>query len=188
MEIKRVDRYWSGFFGLEVEDYLQPGIRVVPHAGLGEYHGIWVFRREGTGIVSAPLDWIEGLEEKVMGLEVEALHEEATIEQLGENAVERIVGPAWQGYVEREYFKPQPSEQVRELGAEDQPLLVRLAESGDARGWEDSGLGDRGGFVFGWRRGAQRGVPARDGPEQAGRLPNADGQCRGQAGGAAAGM
>ena len=152
----RVDRYWSGFFGLQVGEYLLPGIRVVPHAGLGDYRGVWLFRRGETGIVSAPADCVSEWAERVKGIAVEALHTVETLTRLRQGLVERVIGPGWQGYVEKQGFRSRSIDEkehdaleVRALGDEDRGQLSLLAVSGDVQGWEDSGLAGNEGFAFG---------------------------------------
>ncbi|BCM88413.1 hypothetical protein IAD21_00244 [Abditibacteriota bacterium] len=35
------DGHWASFFGLDVADFLEPGLKVVPHVGLSDYQGAW---------------------------------------------------------------------------------------------------------------------------------------------------
>ena len=150
MEFKRIECYWSEFFGLDMKDFMKPGICVVPHARLAEYNGVLLFRREQTGIIAAPINWIEKLRKKASKLTLSELHQTQTIDFLIGNAVEHVIGPAWQGYAEREDFCPHPSPQVRPLKSEEDILLQELASSGDPQGWEDGGFDGRIDSTFGY--------------------------------------
>lgn len=41
----RVARYWDDFFGCTPEELVMPGTRVLSHAGLADYQGVYLFRR-----------------------------------------------------------------------------------------------------------------------------------------------
>ena len=150
MEIHRVDIYWSNFFGLKPEEFLTPGIFVVPHARLANFSGAWVYRHKQTIVLSVPPGWVDLLLKKVTKINIDRIHSPQTTEYLFGDAIQRTVGPAYQGYAELKDFQPQPSSLVRLLSDEDNSDLEELADSGDPTGWRDGGSDRKKDFCFGY--------------------------------------
>lgn len=130
---------------------------VVPHAGLKDYNGAWLFVRGQRIILSVPsqmvlemtgkvetetLDWDDPLSEKV-------LHE------LFGDRITKMIGPVFQGYYSLPDLSFTQSEEVREIeGSGDLEALRDLGESCDHDGWDDSGLGEAQHASYGlWLRG-----------------------------------
>ena len=59
MESKRVDKYWSSFFGLAPNEMENSGVRVLSHQELSDYKGAWIFRHNSLTVVSVPNDLCE---------------------------------------------------------------------------------------------------------------------------------
>src|SRR4051812_43725744 len=52
--LEQTEKYWADFFGLSIEVLHRPGMQVVPHCGLSDYEGAWLFQYGATCIVSVP--------------------------------------------------------------------------------------------------------------------------------------
>jgi RimJ/RimL family protein N-acetyltransferase len=151
VESGRIDRYWAGFFGLTPEEFLQPGVRIVPHLGLGDYHGAWLFCHGETGVISVPAGEVTAVA-RAAGLTPGALVTPETAEMLFGSAIERLVGPAYQGYAEPRDFRPSPSPHVRALTPDDRDAFGQLQAACDPVEWMLSRLGPDDPEVFGYVR------------------------------------
>jgi hypothetical protein len=138
--IQRIDAAWAAFFGLSPPAFLRPGIQVVAHHELAGYQGVWLFRHHASVCLSVPPDSVEGVRAAVQAYTVERLFSEAGIRALLEPRIERIIGPAYQGYVERPQFRSAPEPRVRALSQADQAALRQLADACEVEAWEHSGI------------------------------------------------
>jgi GNAT superfamily N-acetyltransferase len=149
VRIRRIDATWAAFFGLSPPTFLRPGIQVVGHHQLADYQGVWLFRHHASLCLSVPPDSVEGVQAAVRAYTVEALFSEAGIRALLGPRIERIIGPAYQGYVERPQFRSAPHPGVRALSRADQAALQRLADACEVEAWEHAGIGVDEPHVFG---------------------------------------
>jgi GNAT superfamily N-acetyltransferase len=147
---RRIDRYWSDYFGLPPEEFLRPGLRVVPHARLAGYCGAWIFRRGPTVILSVPAERVAATEARATALPLETLLGEASARALFGDAVERIIGPAFQGHLDPAEFRPAPSPHVRMLTTADRPALEQFRAACGPADWELSNLKPDDTEVFGF--------------------------------------
>lgn len=154
MTPRRIDRYWSDFFGLAPADFLRPGLRVLPHAGLGDYRGAWIFRRGPSVLISVPPEWVERTATRADALPLEEMQSDAAIRALFGEASDRVIGPAFQGRLEPGRFRPAPSPHVRELTAADRPAFGAFLAGCDPLQWEHSNLSLDDSEVFGYFEGA----------------------------------
>jgi ribosomal protein S18 acetylase RimI-like enzyme len=150
----RIDRYWAGFFGLAPEEFLRPGVRVVAHAELGAYHGAWIYRRGTTALISVPPDLVAATEGRAAALPIEALQGEEGARALFGDAVERVIGPAFQGTLAPEAFRPVASPYVRRLTPGDRSAIEQLRAACDPVEWEHSNLTPERPEAFGYFDGA----------------------------------
>jgi GNAT superfamily N-acetyltransferase len=90
--------------------------------------------------VSVPPALRRFVQEAVQDFDAHALLTPDAIHDLFGNRVTRLVGPSYQGYVERPGFRPRPAEHVRLLSAPDRPAQERLRDACDPAEWEDSGI------------------------------------------------
>jgi GNAT superfamily N-acetyltransferase len=139
----------AAFFGLSPVAFLLPGIQVVAHHELADYGGAWLFRHHASLCLSVPPDSVEGTKAVVGSYTVESLFSEGGIRALFGSRVEQIIGPAYQGYIERPQFRPAPHPRVRALSRADQAALKQLADACEVEAWEHAGIALDEPHVFG---------------------------------------
>ena len=149
MTAQRVDATWAAFFGLSLPAFLLPGIQVVAHHELADYHGVWLFRHHASLCISVPPGLVERIRAVVGGYTVESLFGEANIRALFGPRIEQIIGPAYQGYIERPYFRSAARPGVRALDAPDRAALRQLADACEVGAWEHAGIAVNEPHVFG---------------------------------------
>src|SRR5262249_31073422 len=137
---RRIDSAWALFFGLSPHAFLLPGIQVVAHHGLAEYQGAWLFRHQSSLCLSVSSDAVEAVRIAVQAHTMESLFSEPGIRALFGSRVKEIVGPAYQGYVERPQFRSAPHPGVRALSPADEAALHQLADASGTSAWERSGI------------------------------------------------
>ena len=142
------DEYWARFFGLERGELGQPGLKVVPHAALGAYHGVWVWWHGDCTIVDVPSgrqseattraeEWSSAQLRTVAGLKEFMGQPEAT-----------VIGPAYHGAVESVSATPVYGCQITEVDPATLERFAALADT-DPEGWRDGSFGGRCEAVFG---------------------------------------
>lgn len=149
LTIHRIDAAWAAFFGLSPPAFLRPGIQVVAHHWLADYQGVWLFRHHASLCLSVPPGVMEAVQTAVPAHTVESLFSEAGIRALFGPRIEKIAGPAYQGYVERPQFRAAPHPGVRVLSRADQAALHQLADACEGDAWDDSGIAFDDPHVFG---------------------------------------
>jgi GNAT superfamily N-acetyltransferase len=92
---------------------------------------------------------VEAIQAVVRAYTVESLFSEAGIRALLGPRIERIVGPAYQAYVERPQFRSAPHPGVRALSGADQAALQQLADACELEAWEHAGISFDEPHVFG---------------------------------------
>jgi len=147
--IQRIDVTWAAFFGLSPPAFLLPGIQVVAHHELAGYPGVWLFRHHASLCVSVPPDSVEGVQAAVRAYTVDRLFSEAGVRALLGPRIDRIIGPAYQGYVEGPQFRSAPEPWVRVLSRADQAALRQLADACGVDAWEHAGIALDEPHVFG---------------------------------------
>jgi GNAT superfamily N-acetyltransferase len=145
----RVAAYWASFLGCTPAQLETPGTWVGPHAGLADYQGVYLLRRGESCVVSVPAPLLARVTAQLSGLPAAASFDVTRLRHLFGDAVERIVGPAWQGYLRADDFRPAAEPNVRQLTATDDPTLRRLEEACDEQEWEQVGIGRAEQVVFG---------------------------------------
>lgn len=146
-----VAAYWAGFLGCTPEQLEALGTWVRPHAdaGLADYRGIYLLRRGESCVVSVPAPLLTMVTAQLAGLAAASSFDVARLQRLFGDAIERIVGPAWQGYLRANDFRPVAQPNVRHLSAADNPALRRLEEACGEQEWEEVGIGRAEQMVFG---------------------------------------
>jgi hypothetical protein len=88
---------------------------VVAHHQVVDYQGLWLFRHHASLCLLVPPDSVKSIQAVVRAYTVESLFSEAGIRALLGPRIERIIGPAYQGYLERPQFRSAPHPGVRVL-------------------------------------------------------------------------
>ncbi len=139
MATERYDKFWAHYLGTTPAELNTPGTSIAAHVGLKGYNGIWFFRRNNRTIVSAPLDWVPLLRDRVRSIDGSPLDASLFDEVLGEH-VERIVGPAFQGYLATCPSCPNETIRVHAVRPNDGSTVESFrARCGESE-WDYSGL------------------------------------------------
>jgi len=134
----RVEQFWCDFFGLSPEELRKPGGRVVAHRGLGDYPGAWIFWREDTIILSTPPELIadtDGLYRSA----ADRFREPASLAELFAARTERVIGPAYQGFLDPDQFRPHLCPGTGLLPTQER-LLDELRAACKAEEWLHAGI------------------------------------------------
>lgn len=147
----RVAVYWASFLGCSPAQLETPGTWVGPHsaAGLADYRGVYLLRRGDSCVVSVPAPLLAMVTAQLGGLPAASSFDVTRLQHLFGDAIVRIVGPAWQGYLRGDDFRPAAGPNVRQLTTADEPALRLLAEACDEQEWEDVGIGRAEQVIFG---------------------------------------
>lgn len=132
-------RYWASFFGCPAAALDQPGVRVLPHAELEEYRGIFALRREAAALVSVPPDQLARWEAALAGLPPDALLDPAQMAAVAGVAPARVIGPAVVAYADTTALRPLPAAGTRLLTALDEEAHAALAAACDPAEWAHGG-------------------------------------------------
>jgi len=130
---------WADLLGCGIEDLERPGTRIVP-ASDPAYHGAQLFRRGAACIVSAPPPMVSEIARLVELQEPDAVFDPTLLLELFAARVERLIGPAYLGYLEPEEFRPADTRGTRLLTGTDRPALDCLASACQRTEWEHSGI------------------------------------------------
>lgn len=134
-----VDHYWAAFFGCAPAILAVPATTVVPHTGIGDYHGLFLFRRGETLIISAPLARLEQDRAALGVFPATLLDDLPTLQARIAAPIERVVGPAFVGYADAATFRPESAEGTRLLTADDRQRCERFRRACSALEWEHGG-------------------------------------------------
>ncbi len=128
-----VEEFWEDFLGTR----LAPGTRVVPHAGLAGYAGVWFFVRDQCCVVSAPAHWCAPLEAALERATLDSLMSPEGFEAVFGDAFDRTIGPSWLGWLPPGELRGADDDRVRPATAADlSSLRGRVAQED----WEAAGL------------------------------------------------
>lgn len=140
MRSQRVERYWSERFGVEPHILSRAGIFVVPHARPWEDSFAFVFIRGVTGVISVEPTLVAAIQDRTRQKEPHLLLSEKALCEIFVRPLHHTVGPAYQGYAEREEFRPAPSLLTRTLETSEREILRQLQDAADPAEWEQSGI------------------------------------------------
>lgn len=140
---ERYDSFWARYLGVSANQLNEPGVSVAAHVGLSGYNGVWFFRRNQSTIVSAPADWVQTLRRRIPSIPEEFASTSFFEEIFGEH-FERIVGPAFQGYLIGGSVDGEKASQTAAnfIGANDSALVDSFRSQCGQESWEESGLGE----------------------------------------------
>lgn len=134
-----VDRYWAAFFGCDPAIFAAPETTVVPHAGLGDYHGLFLFRCRLTLIISVPPARLERDRAALSAFPATLLDDLPTFQAQIAAPIERVVGPAFVGYADAGTFRAASRAGTRLLTADDRDRFERFRQACSALEWEHGG-------------------------------------------------
>ncbi len=137
--IDTLDTYWRTFFGGAVTNFDTPQTRVVPHAGMGAYQGIFLFRRRHTLLISVPPALIDSHHMHLMTMTVADFDDLATFIARLAIPIERLIGPAFSGYTDAHTFQPCHTGAVRLLIPRDAAAFHSFRMACPAIEWEHGG-------------------------------------------------
>lgn len=137
-----IDGYWAAELGVPAGLLRQPGVHVAELAGgMADYRGAYLLRRESGVTLALPARLVEWARPQAAQACVpEAVFDLAFLAGLFGPAVDRIIGPAFQGFVDAGTFKPVEGRRTRPLSAEDIPALGRLRAACDVIEWAHSAI------------------------------------------------
>src|SRR5262245_12607548 len=148
----RYDRFWADYLGITPTELNRPGVSIAEHVGLRGYRGVWYFRRGGRTVVSAPPGWLPHLQSRLPKIGGENLMEEAVLREI-RGDFDCLVGPAYQGYLTPDRFRPCVAPRVRFLGPDEAALVEAFrAECGDDA-WEYAGFNETTSYLAAIREG-----------------------------------
>lgn len=140
---RRVEHYWAGDLNIETADLARRGVRVSAHRL--DYRGAQLLRHAEACILAVPPGWREHVGH-LQGTDADPLFQPEALRRLFGDAVDRVIGPAFVGYLGAE---PAADPEVRALTAADVPALERLRDACTAEEWEHAGIEPGGPDVFG---------------------------------------
>jgi GNAT superfamily N-acetyltransferase len=135
--VVRVVAYWAEHFGLPAAVFAEPGLHIVPHAGLAGWDGGWAFRRGETWILSVPPDRVERLRAKK--IERGSLHDADALRDCLAAPGAPVIGPAWWGCLSPGGLRAAPGD-VRRLDEADREALLTLRAAVGEEDWSVSGV------------------------------------------------
>jgi RimJ/RimL family protein N-acetyltransferase len=143
LTIAALTTYWTDFFACPLDMFDRTTTCVLPHTGLGDYHGLFLFRRKHTLIISVPPADHAGYLARFAGLTTAAFDHVAALTTLFPTAISHVIGPAWLGYADAGTFRPHQRSAARLLMAADEAAFLRFRAACPPQDW------DHGGSVFG---------------------------------------
>jgi RimJ/RimL family protein N-acetyltransferase len=138
--IERYDRFWADYLGITPAELNRPGLSIVPHVGLQGYRGIWCFRRRDRTVISAPPGWIPHLLSRLPEIREEHLMDEFALREVFGGDFDQLVGPAYQGYLIPDLFRPYVGPQVRFVRQEDMVRVEAFQKECGSDAWEIGGF------------------------------------------------
>jgi len=143
--IVAVESYWTDFFACPLAVFERANTYVVQHAGMGEYRGIFLFRRKQALIISVPPADYSVYQARLACITAASFDDIASLTRQIPAIISRVIGPAWIGYADARTFSPHQSGAARLLIPADEPAFLRFREACPPLDWE------YGGSVFGSR-------------------------------------
>jgi RimJ/RimL family protein N-acetyltransferase len=140
-ELSRPLTFWSGFLGVAPEVFFDPGrVLVVRHAELGGYYGAWIFEHAGVRVISLLPEVIAQVEPRAEATARLQLGDPELVRALFAGSIERVIGPAYHGYLDPTNFRPFALGEVRPVTREDQADVDRLRDACGETAWSYAGI------------------------------------------------
>lgn len=139
--IARLDTHWAGLFGATTKELYAPGVRVVTHgAALADYQGAYVLNHRAACFVSVPPAYLAHATQAFTGRALQEVFDRRFLAAAFGGAINQIIGPAFQGYLDAGDFRPADTLGARQLTYVHIPALTRLEEACLSSEWEASGI------------------------------------------------
>jgi len=139
--IARLDTHWGGLFGATTKDLYGSGVRIVAHGpALADYQGAYVLRYHSACFVSVPPAYLAHASAAFAGRTVHEVFDRRFLASAFGSAINQIIGPAYQGYLDAGDFRPADTMGARQLTYVHTPVLTRLEEACLSSEWEASGI------------------------------------------------
>jgi len=139
---ERYDGFWAEFLGITPAELNLPGLSIAEHVGLQGYRGVWCFRRGDRTVVSAPPGWLPHLQGRLPEIGQDHLMEESVLREVFGSDFDRLVGPAYQGYLLPDRFRPYVAPHVRFLEPEEAALVEAFRVECGQDAWEYAGFNE----------------------------------------------
>src|SRR5690348_8200244 len=97
VSLEKIEAYWIKLLGYPPTALQESEVRVVAHTGLADYHGAYLFYRNGC-LVSVPEAQTEKFSKRLSGRLALDVFNLATVSQIFAEEVADLIPPAWQGY------------------------------------------------------------------------------------------
>ncbi len=132
-----IEAYWTDLLGCGVADLCRPGVSVGTYRG--PYRDAWWLRHGSSHVVSVPLDLVDRVRTAIGHRAPEPFDRFSIESALGPEA-QRIIGPCFLGYADRESLRGTHHPNARRLGHDDAVPLRGLRESCAPEDWAESGV------------------------------------------------
>jgi GNAT superfamily N-acetyltransferase len=134
------DGYWAGFLGVPRTRLRPPRPLAVPHAGLGDYRGMYAQAFGAAPVVSLPMEMLERFGPAAAQAAGGGLMDDDRWRTVFGARVDRVIGPAVIAYADAGTFRSVSTHPgVRLLTDADRPALDALRDAVSAEEWEHSG-------------------------------------------------
>lgn len=148
MKGARATSWWAGFFGVSPEVFLGDETHFVPHAALGGWDGVWVFRRGEATVVSTPPACLARVTELLGDVPDERILDRALLGERLARPDPAVIGPAWWGRLDADGYRPVRDGRVRVLGDADAAAIARFRDACGAE-WDTSSIDPAGMRLYG---------------------------------------
>lgn len=140
MGFARASQYWQVYLGL-TEGLPESGLLFIPHAkSLADYWGMYAFKRGDALIFSVPESVLNEFKTRLEPLSLTESWSASKLQTLFTDYSERVIGPAYQGWLEPERFRFEAVNNVRLLRVQDQFALLDLKHACPQLDWEHSDI------------------------------------------------
>jgi len=137
--IRVITRCWADHLGCAPEHFQTTRTLALPHLGIGDYHGVFVFRLGQAVVASVPPQLLPTLGPPLEQLDPAQLMIKECVRAVGAATVERVIGPAYYGYADATSLLPSASAGIRLLTHEDAPFLEQLHTACSEAEWAEAG-------------------------------------------------
>jgi Acetyltransferase (GNAT) family len=135
----RIDEYWTKFFGVPATVLDGPGLHVLTHQALLGYQGAWLFVHGQARIMSVPAPMVNRVREQLAAGPLPNVADTDRWCQLFGQPISRVVGPAYDGYVEQ-LAPVRTTHTVRRLEARDGSALGSLSQACTSEEWDHASI------------------------------------------------